>query len=374
MKKINKTKLPKITQLPSGSYTTKVFVEKDDSGRRVYKSITDPDYDKVAAQAAQFKLDKKQEKLDADDEPQDPKDIFLLGQAFDSYISSKTNILSPSTIREYKRIRRSYFQNLMSLPISAVTQQLIQESLNADALNLSPKSLRNNHGLLSAVLAAYNPSLKLTTTLPRKVKPDIEIPSTEEMARVFDYATGTDMEIPIYLAACCGMRRSEIAALKWSDVNLKKKKITIREALVINDEAEYVLNGTKSTDSKRIIRIFPFVLSALEKSPVKEGSVTNLPIYMLYNKWQDIQDALKMHHYRFHDLRHYTASVMLMLNIPKKYIADYLGHKTEAMVEAVYGHIMREAKSTFEDTLQDYFTKMVDNVKNAKSETKSETR
>lgn len=61
-------------------------------------------------------------------------------------------------------------------------------------------------------------------------------------------------------------------------------------------------------------------------------------------------------HYRFHDLRHYAVSVMLSLNMPKNYIADYMGHETENMLDRVYGHIMKEAKQSFEDRVNEYYT------------------
>jgi integrase len=60
-------------------------------------------------------------------------------------------------------------------------------------------------------------------------------------------------------------------------------------------------------------------------------------------------------HYRFHDLRHYAVSTMLLLNIPKKYIADYVGHETEHMIDTVYGHIMRDKKDDLMDVVNAHF-------------------
>ena len=47
---------------------------------------------------------------------------------------------------------------------------------------------------------------------------------------------------------------------------------------------------------------------------------------------------------------------MLSLNVPKKYIADYVGHETENMIDQVYGHIMASKKSSVQDQLQSYFS------------------
>ena len=47
---------------------------------------------------------------------------------------------------------------------------------------------------------------------------------------------------------------------------------------------------------------------------------------------------------------------MLMLNIPKKYIADYVGHESERMIDEVYGHIMQEARDDFMDIANNRFS------------------
>ena len=46
---------------------------------------------------------------------------------------------------------------------------------------------------------------------------------------------------------------------------------------------------------------------------------------------------------------------MIMLGIPVKYIADYLGHETEDMVNRVYGHIMADKKDEMFDRLASYY-------------------
>lgn len=53
---------------------------------------------------------------------------------------------------------------------------------------------------------------------------------------------------------------------------------------------------------------------------------------------------------------------MLSLNIPKKYIVDYVGHETENMIDKVYGHIMQSKKTSVEDQMQDYFESVMKSV------------
>jgi len=51
------------------------------------------------------------------------------------------------------------------------------------------------------------------------------------------------------------------------------------------------------------------------------------------------------------------------MNIPKNYIADYMGHETENMIDKVYGHITKEKKSKVEDQLEEYYTNLMQHKK-----------
>lgn len=90
------------------------------------------------------------------------------GNALDEYIADRASILSPATVREYKRSRKADLQDLMDVRICDMTQELIQISINNAAKNHSSKSVRNMHGLLSAVMKVYRPDFALNTALPKK--------------------------------------------------------------------------------------------------------------------------------------------------------------------------------------------------------------
>lgn len=355
MPKKKSTTLPKIVQLPSGSYRAQIRMGKDNNGKRKVTSYSNNDYEKVVLWALQVQKDR--ENL-----PKEPLEYSrTFGDCLDHYIELKSKVLSPSTLREYKRIRKKHMEKLMQTKLKNVTQPLIQEVINIEAANHSPKSVRNMHGLVSAVLAMFRPDFHLHTTLPQKVKPDITIPTDEEMLQIFSAVTDTPMELPVYLAACCGLRRSEIAALKWSDINLKESTISIRGAVVLGDDG-YVSKGTKTTSSKRTIVIFPFIKKILEKQTTDAeptAPITLLNPNEITRKYTLLLQEQGIRHMRFHDLRHYTVSTMLSLNIPKNYIADYMGHETENMIDQVYGHIKSRSKDNFTQILNDHFSAMV---------------
>ena len=176
------------------------------------------------------------------------------------------------------------------------------------------------------------------------------------MKKIFQAVKGKRIEIPIYLAALCGMRRSEIVALKWEDVDLEKGTLTIKAASVISDDGKVVRKQTKTTAGKRTIKIFAPVLEVLN-AKVKEGEYVEYYPHpnRISDTFTELLKSLQLPHYRFHDLRHYAVSTMLLLNVPKKYIADYMGHETERMIDTVYGHVMQDKKGNILDVVNTYF-------------------
>lgn len=151
--------------------------------------------------------------------------------------------------------------------------------------------------------------------------------------------------------------------MKWDCIDLKKNTITIREAKVIDENNNEIVKGTKSTAGKRTIKIYPFVANVFKKQADKTGYVTNLTGRAIYARFYRILKKINIKHYRLHDLRHYTVSVMLSLGIPKNYIANYMGHETEHMIDSVYGHIMSEKMSKVENEMQVYFSSLMQHEK-----------
>ena len=349
----------KINELPSGNFNAKVFDYTDTAGKRHYKSITAPSKREVKKMIAEFLAERDNKKASVPD--------MTVGEAIEKYIEIKNNVLSPSTIRGYKKIRYRNLQNLMDIKIVRLTAEDVQIEINKESATHSPKTVRNMHGLLSSALSMYAPSLVLKTTLPQKNKSEIKIPTEIEVQKMLSAVADTELEIPIYLAAFCGLRASEISALKWSDIDLENRTMHINKALVLDDEGVYVEKGTKTVAGTRTVRLFTPVYNTLNKSERATEKVTTITPQQLKNKFFAMLNKNDIPHYRLHDLRHYTVSVMLALNIPKKYIADYVGHESERMIDEVYGHIMQNAKNDFMEKADDYFTNFLSNAtQNAK--------
>lgn len=331
-------------KLPSGSWRVNLYVGKVD-GKREYKSFTAPTKKEAEYEAAEYNLTRK--------EKAQPMNMTV-GEAIERYIDSKTNVLSPSTITAYRKIRKNNLQALMAIKLGALTQEAIQAAVNVEAATHSPKTIRNQHGLLSSALAAYCPDLRLSTKLPQRVRPDIAIPDQEAINGLIRETQGAPMELPIVLAACLGLRRSEICALLWTDYDAKKKTLSINKALVADEFGQWITKAPKSFAGKRTVTIPASVAQILDITPRTSPQMVDVTPAQITDSFGRLRRKSGVD-CRFHDLRHYYASVMLALGVPDKYAMERMGHATPNMLKSVYQHTMQDAQKEIAKTLDNYF-------------------
>lgn len=326
----------KIEKLPSGSYRMRKMYKG-----KMYTVVTDyKPTQKEAIQLMADELDKVQEKHGR---------LTLLA-ACEAYIESKKNVLSPTTIYGYRYAVKAMSGNFLDENVHDVTGEDIQLEVNRLAKKLSPKTVRNYHGFISAVLGAYRPGFKIYTSLPRKPKNEPYIPSDDEVRRILAYAKGTEYEIPLVLA-CYGLRRSEICALALEDI--KGDVISVTKAKVQDEEKNWILKSTKTASSTREI-IIPMETAERirEKGYVYKGCPNNITRYL-----KRAEDALGIPRFPLHKLRHYFASKMSALNIPEVDIMRMGGWETDHVMKSVYRHSMidkeEQAKRDASEKLRD---------------------
>lgn len=277
------------------------------------------------------------------------RSALTVGEATELYIESKDAVLSPATVAGYRRVKANLMGPLLSLRLSELTQMDVQRWVNELSREKSPKTVRNAHGLLTAVAGAYRPDFAIRTTLPQKRRYEVAIPSDEDIGRIIAAVRGTENELPVLLAVWLGLRMSEILGLKWGDID--GDTVHIRRALV--DEGE---KTTKTYSSQRDLPLPAHLRALLDASDRKGEYVVPLTRRALYSRFQTIcKQAETSQHYRFHDLRHINASVMLSLGVPNKYAQQRMGHATENMLKTVYQHTMSAEQQAVAAKVDAYF-------------------
>lgn len=252
-------------------------------------------------------------KINESDPSNDCKDTFE--ESCHKYIMIKSNILSPSTIRAYDGMIRVMSASFKATKTAAMTPERIQKEINDYSSTHSPKSTRNLHGFISAVLRVYRPSMVIRTTLPQKAKFEPHTPSEDDISKVMEAVHGTRYELP-YLLGCYGLRRSEICALVASD--LTGNMLHIHRAYVQNTEKEWVIKEyPKTTESNRTIYIDDDLAAmiAAHEGRMFEGHPNRLNDHL-----RNLLTRLNLPRFRFHDLRAYYASMAHALGVPDAYI------------------------------------------------------
>ncbi len=332
-------------KLPSGSWRVQQYIETVD-GKRVYKSFTADTKKDAEFAAAEYALNYKHK--------QEPANMTV-GEAIDRYIESKTQILSPSTLREYKVERRNFLQTIMETKLANLTQEDVQKAVNADAKGHSPKTVRNAHGLLSSALNEFAPDFRLRTKLPPKVKHQVTVPEDESIRKLMASAAGQEMETVILLASALGLRRSEICALTWQDIDLKKKQLTVSKAMVLSDSHEWVIKAPKSYAGTRTLSVPDFVVEHLRGLPHDGERIISIYPDSVTFRFNRLRKECGFA-FRFHDLRHYYASIMLALGVPDKYAMERMGHATTNMLKTVYQHVMQGKREDVNRQVNDYLS------------------
>lgn len=357
-KKEPEIRLPKIKQLPSGAWHTRVLIES----RRV--SITKDTYDECVAEYLALKngLVEAREKNDG-------KNITLEG-AVKSYIASKEGFLSPSTIAGYEKFRRNMLQGMMKRNIFTVSNDQWQAAIRQEhKAGKSPKYIKNGWMFFSAcIVAAGAPRPEVMLYPPEHNERAYLTP--DEIDKFVEAVKGQPVEIPALLCLS-SLRRSEILALTWDNVDLKNNAIYIRGAIVRGTDGFVAKKQNKSRKSRRPIPIIPPLLEALQAEPVKSGQVVKMTGDYALTLVKRTCEATGITVVNLHGLRHSFASLAYHLGIPEMIAAEIGGWNDLSTMHNIYTHLAQKDIAKRSQEFCDWFS--ADAVKMRKLETQLET-
>lgn len=339
--------MAKAKKTKSGSWRCLVYDYTDSDGKRHYKSITCNDSSKAGKRkceqmAANYAVEKKEERKRITDK--------TFGQELDKYLINKKPVLSPSTIRGYENIKNQLKKNhkkFYDKKILAITNEDVQILINDLSENKSPKTVRNYHGLISSVISPY---INLNTTMPKRVQPELYIPSDEEIKRLTDATKGTELEIPVLLGAFGMMRRGEICGLSMNDID--GNIIHIHHSLVLGSDKKWHLKQPKTETSDRYIEVPDFVTNRIREI----GHITTYNPHSLTISFERVLEKNDIHKFRFHDLRHYSASIRHAIGIPDAYIMEDGGWCSDKVLKDIYRHTMSDRKKEMSNKINNHFS------------------
>lgn len=336
--------MPTAKKLPSGAWNVLIYSHRDSRGKRIYKSFTASTKRQAELLAAEYKAGKR---VIVDDE----KTVL---EAINGYISAKEGVLSPSTIRGYLKMIH-YYEPIGHIKLYQLTNEKIQIFVSDLAARVSPKTVSNAYGLLSSAIALYLPDKRIKVTLPRIIHKKQLSPSDEDVSALFNSACD-ELKKCIALSAYGSMRRGEISALKYSDID--GNTLFIHADLVKDKSGVWIYKEPKTPDSIRYKRI-PFEVVELLGSGAPDEYVVKWLPDTITKRFIELRKNRGLN-IRFHDLRHYYASIGAALGIPDLYLAESGGWKQNSKVlKSVYQNKITPISDAFEKKMNDHFSKIL---------------
>lgn len=128
---------------------------------------------------------------------------YTLKAAIENYCNLKSNALSPATIREYLRMKDSYFGELGDVHIKDINSERVQAWVNEFAINHSPKTVRNAYVLISTVMDAFARDIRLRVTLPQKVQSKLYVLSDSDIKALLAYLAENNKDYGDCCLYCC---------------------------------------------------------------------------------------------------------------------------------------------------------------------------
>lgn len=273
-----------------------------------------------------------------------------LSKAIDDYISARQNVLSPSSIRSYRNIQRNRFARLMEQDIGTMTAEKCQRAVNQEAKRLSAKTLSASWGFISSVLKE-SAGHTFSVRLPQVIRSERPWLTPEQIPQFVKAVKGEAAEIPALLALS-SLRRSEIIALRWSDIDIKKELIHIKGAAVPGEDHKLVRKKeTKNTASRRTVPIIPPLLTALKAADQNREMVVSFHPSTIMNQINRICRKNNLPEVGLHGLRHSFASLAYHLGWPEKVAMEIGGWSDDRTMHKIYTHVsqksVEEASASF---------------------------
>lgn len=336
--------IPTPRKLPSGSWFVRVTVDG-----KTYP-ITRPTKKECVNEAMALKSGAKKpvEKTE--------QKSTTLEEAMTAYINARDGFISPSTIEGYDKFKRNTFQGMLKKNIFTTTNEEWQDAVKAERKKgRSPKYIKNSWMFVAASIEEAG-AKRPEVTLYAPESNERAFLTHEEIDKFVEGIKGKQVEIPALLCLS-SLRRSELLALDWKNVDLDNKVLYVKGATVRGKNGMVNKPQNKSKKSRRAVPIIPPLLEALQAVEDKTGSVVKISADTALRQVKQVCQEAGITVVDLHGLRHSFASLAYHLEIPEMIAAEIGGWEDLATMHNIYTHIAKSDIAKRSQDFQNYFNK-----------------
>jgi len=308
-----------------------------------------------------------------------PDDQMTVGEMIDRFLSDVApDRVSASTLDNYRRIAQHHLiptlgkKKLARLTPTEV-QALIREKTEA---GYSPRTVRLIRGLLVQCISQAERwgvvarNVARLTDGPKLVRTEGRTLSLAQARDLLDAARGDRLEACYIVLLALGLRKGEALGIAWTDVDLDRGLLTVRQALK-RVGGGITLGDVKTSGSRRMINLPDEVVAALRSHRARQaaerlaagtswhesGLVFTTPIGTpidpsnFRRQFDKVFAKAGLFGWHPHELRHSAASIMLAAGVPLEVVSRVLGHASIRITADVYGHIMDPQRQQAADAM-----------------------
>ena len=297
--------------------------------------------------------------------------------------------IRPSTMNYYYRnIEQHIIPAIGDIPLNKLTTRDLQKFYNDLQSNgrlrkvqkkekpgLSNSTVRGIHMMLhNALDRAVKEKFILTNPtenciIPKIEKQEMKILHPDHISAYLNAAERRNALPMFYLELVSGLRKGELTALLWSDLDITDKTISVSKQYVKNPNGELTLSHPKTETSVRKVSIPQEAVDLLiaehkrhPNNPYMFPSPITREMYhpdSIVNLHKKILKDAGLPHIRFHDLRHTFATLALQNGVDVKTVSSMLGHYDAGFTLRTYTHATRQKQDEAAQTMGSFMAQVM---------------
>lgn len=275
-----------------------------------------------------------------------------IGTLIDEYIDSKVPVLSPVTILDYRDLRRHRFRRYMNVRYKDIKSW--QKALEEEIRLVSAKTVQSGWYLCAAAFKYADLPVPKVDLPQVKSKPRPYL-TADEIPAFLDAIKGEYTEM-LMLLCLHGMRASEACAIRWQDIDLKRKLIHVCGTVYREENGEWIRKeSTKTEGSNRYVPIMIPRLEELLKAADKKKPLCSSSPPHLYKRVNAICDKHGFRRIGSHGLRRSFASLAYHLGVPERIAMEIGGWTSVQTMHRIYIQVSKSDIEHYGTELRSFY-------------------